>query len=422
VIPQFTCRVLRAGIVLGSLAVGCGGGDDPGPLGQPPAVTGEPYPPVGPGEVLDVKLGNEHACALLEGGRVRCWGQAARGRLGYGNTRNIGDDESPAAAGDVDFGGTATAIAVGSQHTCVLLTTGAVRCWGSGVWGEHGYGHKNDVGDDETPATAGDVSVGGKALAISAGGLKACVLLETGRVRCWGNGFNGALGTAQQAQAVGDNELPSSTPEVPLPARAVAIDSGLSDTCALLENRQVICWGGTHKTYNPTVIPLPSMVNALAPGSNHLCATLESGRLRCWGNGFGTANDYLKGTAPAPPTDVDVPIGEPVLAADAGEDTTCVLLDQGAVRCWGRNDYGQLGLAHTRSSGVKEVANVSLGARAKRIRAGRLFTCALFESQHVKCWGANEDGQLGYGHRFRIGEDESPYDVGYLEISGPGFR
>ncbi len=76
-----------------------------------------------------------HSCVVLTGGVVRCWGNNEYGQLGYGHTNNIGDDENPASAGDVNVGGIVTQIAVGRIHTCALLNTGAVRCWGNN---EHG--------------------------------------------------------------------------------------------------------------------------------------------------------------------------------------------------------------------------------------------------------------------------------------------
>jgi hypothetical protein len=80
--------------------------------------------------------------------------------LGYGNTTSIGDDEAPATAGDVNVGGAVQQIALGHHHTCVLLATGRVRCWGKGDGGAPGYANTRTVGDDETPASVGDVFTG----------------------------------------------------------------------------------------------------------------------------------------------------------------------------------------------------------------------------------------------------------------------
>ncbi len=75
------------------------------------------------------------------------------GELGYGHTNNIGDDESPASAGDVNVGGSVTQIAAGGRHSCAVLMGGAVRCWGSNEHGELGYGHTKNIGDNESPAS-----------------------------------------------------------------------------------------------------------------------------------------------------------------------------------------------------------------------------------------------------------------------------
>lgn len=104
-----------------------------------------------------IAAGDLHTCALLDSGAVRCWGSGENGRLGYGDTNYIGDNELPSTAGDVSVGGTVVQIAAGGLHTCALIDSGAVRCWGSGGRGALGYGNTNTIGDNELPSTAGDV-------------------------------------------------------------------------------------------------------------------------------------------------------------------------------------------------------------------------------------------------------------------------
>jgi alpha-tubulin suppressor-like RCC1 family protein len=91
---------------------------------------------------------------------VKCWGKGAAGSLGYGNTDDIGDDETPASVDTVDVGATVVLIDSGQAYNCVLTTLGTVRCWGMDDVGELGYGLGPGVtyiGDDETPASMGDV-------------------------------------------------------------------------------------------------------------------------------------------------------------------------------------------------------------------------------------------------------------------------
>ena len=133
------------------------------------------------GTVIQIDAGVFHTCALLDTGAVRCWGAGGTGRLGYGNSVTIGDDETPATAGDVDVGGTVAQIVTGS-HTCALLDTGAVRCWGSGTDGKLGYGNTTIIGDNETPASAGDVNIvdPGDVVTLGVVGLPAGALFATG--------------------------------------------------------------------------------------------------------------------------------------------------------------------------------------------------------------------------------------------------
>jgi len=156
-----------------------------------------------------ISAGNGHTCAALDDGSVRCWGYAGNGRLGYADQKDIGDNEPPGSAGPVQLGGAARAISVGDAHSCAILDDGSVRCWGYGEGGRLGYGNQNDIGDDETPSAAGavDLGPGRSAVAISAGGRHTCAQLDDGSVRCWGEGFAGRLGYCNE-QSIGDDETP----------------------------------------------------------------------------------------------------------------------------------------------------------------------------------------------------------------------
>jgi alpha-tubulin suppressor-like RCC1 family protein len=164
------------------------------------------------GAVKQVVFGGSHACALLEDGAIRCWGYGPG--LGLGNV-TIGDDEPPSAVRPLYVGGVATALAAGYAHTCALLSTGAVRCWGDSQLGVLGYGNRVDIGDDESPAAAGDVPLGGKATQIAAGGFHTCALLQNGALRCWGDGRGGPLGYGNP-NPIGDDETPQDAGDVPL--------------------------------------------------------------------------------------------------------------------------------------------------------------------------------------------------------------
>ena len=153
--------------------------------------------------VVQVTAGANFTCAVLATGAARCWGYNRFGQLGLGHIEDIGDDETPASAGDVPIGGHVKSIAAGYYHACAVLETGAVRCWGLGGHGELGHGDTRSIGDglgrldgtrNRSIIEAGDVPLGGSAVQVVAGHTHTCALLDTGAVRCWGSNNAGVLG------------------------------------------------------------------------------------------------------------------------------------------------------------------------------------------------------------------------------------
>jgi len=203
---------------------------------------------VGDSTAIDISAGagtggeGAHTCAVLESGSVLCWGRGDVGQLGYGNTDSVGDNESPASIGEISLGGDATQVACGASHTCALLSTGSVRCWGLGDNGRLGHGNTDTIGDDETPASVPVVDVGGAVVQLAAGARHTCALLDDGAVRCWGAGESGQLGYNSFA-AIGDNESPASAHNVNLGGRVVQITAGGTHTCALMSTGTLRCWG-----------------------------------------------------------------------------------------------------------------------------------------------------------------------------------
>jgi alpha-tubulin suppressor-like RCC1 family protein len=111
------------------------------------------------GFVHDVMCKLEETCALLDGGEIRCWGAGNFGQLGYGNTLNIGNDELPSSVGVVQVGAAVATLTESTAqfHVCVLTTANNIRCWGNGADGRLGYGNVNNVGNNEVPSFVGDV-------------------------------------------------------------------------------------------------------------------------------------------------------------------------------------------------------------------------------------------------------------------------
>ncbi|MCB9748785.1 MAG: hypothetical protein H6713_02135 [Myxococcales bacterium] len=196
------------------------------------------------GWIVELAAGREHTCARSFGGAAYCWGASDRGQLGQATTQSIGDDEYPAIAGPVSVSaeGLITQLAAGGDHTCALLDDGSVRCWGDNTYGQLGYGHTDVIGDDEPPKYVSAVNVGGAVKQLAAGTYHTCALLTSGAVRCWGNGDYGQLGYGNTKE-IGDNEQPASVGAVQLGGAASQITAGFLHTCALLTTGAVRCWG-----------------------------------------------------------------------------------------------------------------------------------------------------------------------------------
>jgi cysteine-rich repeat protein len=225
------------------LAVVTNIGDNELPLDVPAVMLG--------GEPVVLAIGGYHGCAILATGTLRCWGRNDTGQLGLGNTANIGDNEHPNVAPEVDAISanfppetSIVDITAGLSHSCMLLSTGDVICWGAGNLGQLGQANNQAWGDAlaETPANLSPIQLGGPALAIVAGHLHTCALLDGGSVRCWGSSESGQLGNGDE-EFVGLTNVPSDRAPVPLAGPVISIGAGGAHTCVVFEDQQVGCWG-----------------------------------------------------------------------------------------------------------------------------------------------------------------------------------
>lgn len=332
--------------------------------------------------------GGSHTCALMESGAVKCWGNNTYGQLGDGSTTNRALPVDVAG-----LGASATAIAAGVYHTCAITTGGGVACWGWNAYGQLGNG---STVTSSTPVAV--QSLGGPATAIAAGWAHTCAVLASGDVKCWGWNVLGELGDGTQTNRVTPVRVAG------LGGPATSVDAGADHTCARLASGGVMCWGfnesgqvGDNSTTNRTapvaVSGLPAGAQSIVLGALHTCVRTPANGASCWGdNWYGQVGDNSTVNRLAPAAVVGM--GSGVLAVSAAGFHSCALMTGGALKCWGYNASGQLGDG-TKTDRAAPAPVLGLSGPVAAVATGDGHTCALMAAGGVSCWGENGGGQLG---------------------------
>ena len=297
----------------------------------------------------------------------------------------------------------AALIAAGEFHTCVATSSGPVLCWGANAEGQLGDGTTTQR---LTPVPV--VGFPGPAQGIAAGGgddgtethAHTCAITLTGGVMCWGSNVLGQLG---------NNSMTSSSTPVQvhgLTSGVSAIATGGNHTCALTDAGAVLCWGWNAygQLGNSTnvgfltpvqVTGLTSGATRITAGHSHTCAVVGSAA-KCWGAGgngqlgWGTLGGSY---APVQVTGLDSGVAN----VAAGWHFNCAVTAAGAAKCWGQNQNGQLGIGTTSPYELSPVQVIGLSSGVTSMAGGRYHACAKLNTGAVSCWGFNGDGELGDG-------------------------
>lgn len=240
---------------------------------------------------------------------------------------------------------------------------------------------------------------------IAAGGSHTCDLSD-GVVSCWGSNDVGQIG-----RGITTDDFLTKSAATDIGEIAIALATGLRHTCALGESGSVFCWGDnrfgqlgaeTVRNYSnePLLVEGLSDVVAIGAGELHTCAVIANGGVRCWGiNEFGQLGNGRQGRVRF--ADLAFRIEKvgglrDVRQVDGGVGHTCAVTNAGDVYCWGSNGSGSLGdgtlEAHLRPAQV-----LGLPDPVRSISIGDGHTCALLEDGRVFCWGRSSYGQLGDG-------------------------
>jgi hypothetical protein len=342
-----------------------------------------------------IAAGNSHVCAIVNQGRVACWGSNTLAQLGDGTQT---DRLTPTFVAGLQ---NVTAIGAGSIHSCAVVA-GEVHCWGSNAYQETGTAQGDIVAIPTKVEGLSNVN------ALALGGSHSCALVGDGTVRCWGSNLHGQIGYQpwlQDPEPVPPQVVimdgPSSSSPSPL-SGVTAIAAGRMRSCAIASG-EVHCWGGVRKwKVNPGGICNP-WDNCPSPYANHAEAKLISGlsgmthisvddaavcavrgtdqQTFCWG--------WLTALDDEPIVNSPMPIPDLTGATNVAgtRGMTCVITD----------DLGLLCLFPDSAPPPPSTALAGLAAAPVQLSGGFEFFAALLADGSVASWGRNREGQFGNG-------------------------
>jgi alpha-tubulin suppressor-like RCC1 family protein len=418
----------------------------------------------GSNPVSTIDIGDTHGCAIIAN-VTKCWGLGSSGQLG----NNVFDISSLSPVNVTTLAGfipIEVAVSIkepgssGSGFSCSLYrneTTDArsIMCWGNSENGQIGSGLLLDnLGEPSTSkmVKTDELTILGivdnseyhstspnDVMKIFTNKYRVaahnCAISYVGHVKCWGYNYYGQLGLGNTTQ-IGDgpNEMGENQKFVPLGTNRTAKDMALGDlhSCAILDNDSVKCWGSNNygqlglgnttqigdDVYEMwgdrhTTVDLGTNVTAtqITAGAHHTCILTNFGEVKCWGSNsygqLGLGNTTRIGDGANEMGDnlesVDLGDGRSAIEISAGQYNTCAILDSGLVKCWGYNNYGQLGIGSTNQIGDGpnemgnnlKIADLGDNITALSIETSLYSVCAILNTRDIKCWGYNGNGQLG---------------------------
>ena len=384
--------------------------------------------------VIEVSTGAYHTCVrTFSAESVKCWGRNDDGQLGDGTTT----DSRSAVSVTLPSNLTAVVISSGWSHTCAIISNGSVTCWGLNNQGQLGDG---TTLSSSTPVMV-DLGTGRSATAIVTGFAHTCAILDDSSLKCWGDNQYGQMADGTST----DRHSPTNV-FVGANRSAVAISSSTNHTCAILDNKDLNCWGWnafgqvgdntTVNTMNATTTILTDQI-FVGTGLGHTCSIsrgINWNPVYCWGlNSDGQLGDNTT-TSRIVPTTVNLPLNQwdteiALEVLSLGQSTTL-----GLYKCCGNGgrlvkfgvtfDYpsnsstvnlkysdfdrsGELDIfdAH-KMGGFSGTANVNMKiSTAGGSSAGSGHTCAIGDNDNLYCWGNDDNGQLGISS---VGDQSSP--------------
>lgn len=390
--------------------------------------------------VASVSVGARFGCAALADQTVWCWGRNDESQLGYessdlcperlsgGQTRAVACHMYPLQVAGLSG---VTAVSSGGAHSCALLSSGELRCWGANTRGQ--------LGNASVLPSRAPVAVTGIAGAVSvaAGANHTCAVLDTGRVYCWGANDRGQLGveTSPHQCEVGGGAIPCSRAPVAVPDMTDALEVVVGDahTCVRATAGRVWCWGANHDgqlgtgTASATPTPVPQAVllgasalrgvRSLAAGAEHTCALRGDGAALCWGRhdrgqlGVAVPERFepcahacvttavpIVGYEGAPVEEEDAGFEDPDAGREPPRDASAPadVMDASVARDGSAGD-GSTSDAVDVPVDLGRDSGLPAAPTAVSVSAGGAFSCLSLSDRTVRCWGTNRSYELGSG-------------------------
>jgi alpha-tubulin suppressor-like RCC1 family protein len=331
-----TCVVTMNG------GVKCWGRNDQGQLGN--GTTTDSLLPIDviglDNNIIQVSTSRFNTCVLTKDGGVKCWGNNVRGQLGNGTTIN--------SSVPVDVIGLATnvvQISVSQQHACALIKSGVVKCWGANSFGQLGNGATTN-----SPLPVDVIGLSEIVSQISTGTDFSCALLANGGVKCWGTNRRGQLANGKPTIFI--NPVPgdvigytSGIAEIKsgiYRTCAITTSGGVKCWGAGYANGPIILTSGD-------VPGLATGISHISTGEFSHCAITTNGEAKCWGSNSNGQLGNGSTVDSALPVNVSG-LTNGIVQVSSGANHSCALTANGGIKCWGNNAYGQLGNGTTTNS------------------------------------------------------------------------
>ncbi len=355
--------------------------------------------------LIPYNINSSTVCAIGGTGALYCWGAGTAGQIGNGANLSVNVPTAVATTSGVTSW---TMVMIGTA-VCAMANTNKIYCWGGGTSGQIGDGlNVNESKPALVTLPSGVTSWSD----FNVGGNFSCAIANTGDVYCWGPGSNGAMG---------NNTLSNSTvpTKVLLPSGNTwgNVVTNQNNSCTLsiggTNINSIYCWGSGSRgqngnnmptTASPNPMSFPSGVTAwstVIPGSSTACMLSSSGQIYC--SGLGTSGQIGNGTMPiyeSLPKPITLPTNPSAVsswAAITGANITfCAIANTNRVYCWGTGTLGQLGDGLSVSESAPTLATQPGGVTAWSMISGTISVyCGIANDNHIYCWGAGSNGQIG---------------------------